>query len=72
MEKRELIKALRLEKAFKAYENGTDEEKRTVRKKFADVWGDDMAWHFLISYKDAEDLIWGFDSKNLNLFLEKF
>lgn len=74
MDKRILIKALRLQKLFSCY-NGIDNngsQKKQVYDKFKDTWGIDMANHFLNKYNDAESLIWAFDTTNLNLFITKF
>lgn len=66
-----LVKALRLEKLFKAYQAG-GKQKQEVIDKFTNVWGADMAGHFLWKYDDAESLIFAFDTKNLQLFIDKF
>jgi len=74
MEKNVLVKALRLQKCFDTLHSkkASNEEKLQVAKKFESVWGDWMAGHFIWKYSDAESLIFAFDSKNLQLFIEKF
>lgn len=73
MEKRTLVKVLKLDKCFKAYNGAKNEkEKREVFDTFSRTWGREMANHFLWKYNDAESLIWAFDSKNLELFINNF
>lgn len=69
--KRILVKALKLEKCFKAYA-ADGRQKQEVIEKFESVWGKEMTNHFLWKYSDAESLIWAFDSTNLELFITKF
>lgn len=69
--KRILIKALRLEKYFRAY-NVLGSQKDEAFRKFEQVWGTAMANHFLSKYDDAESLIWALDSNNLELFIKNF
>ena len=64
-------KGLRLQKYLTAYHCG-EKGKKEVIQKFIYVWGDSLASHFLIKYDDAENMIWAFDRKNLDLFIEKF
>lgn len=47
-------------------------QKNETTQKFAAVWGDHLAGHFLSKYDDAESLIWALDSENLNLFVTRF
>ena len=68
--KKVLIKALSLQKHFEAYKDSN--KKQAVIQKFTEVWGKSMADHFLWKYNNAEDLIWAFDSDNLQLFVDKF
>lgn len=70
-QKRTIVKALKLEKMLNLY-NAFDAQKKTIFKKFEDVWGTEMAGHFLGKYDNAEALIWAFDARNLELFIEKF
>ena len=68
MEKRILCKALKLQKCFDEYK----QNKKEVRKKFISVWGETLAEHFLCNNSNAEEMIWSFDSDNLQLFINKF
>jgi hypothetical protein len=68
--KKVLVNALRLQKYFEAYKDKN--KKQEVIEKFTAVWGKSMAEHFLWKYDNAEDLIWAFDSENLQLFIDKF
>lgn len=69
--KNQLVKALRLQKYFLAYQAGGN-QKAQVIEKFTQVWGQRLAEHFLWKYDDAESLIWALDSENLQLYLDKF
>lgn len=71
-EKNILVKAVRLQKYFDSYLESSDKKEQLVFEKFKNVWGENMASHFLSKYIDAESLIWAFDSRNLELFIEKF
>lgn len=71
IEKRNIVKALKLDQCFRTYNTST-KSKQEVLNKFISVWGETMAYHFLTKYDDAESLIWALDSQNLKLFLEKF
>lgn len=66
-----LVKSLKLDKCFKDFAT-KKESRKEIFEKFKTVWGNDMANHFLCNYNDAESLIWAFDSRNLELFIEKF
>lgn len=70
-QKRTIVKSLKLEKMLNLY-NAFDAQKKTIFKKFEDVWGTEMAGHLLGKYDNAEALIWAFDARNLELFIEKF
>jgi len=65
------VKGLRLDNYLKTYW-ADGKQKQEAIDKFVAVWGNSMASHFLSKYDDAESLIWALDSKNLNLFIEKF
>jgi len=66
-------KAIKLHKYFENCKSENSEKAISeIRTKFKTVWGDSMAEHFLSKYDDADSLIWALDSKNLDLFLEKF
>lgn len=69
--KRILLKSLRLEKYFKAYQ-ADGKQKQEVFRKFEQVWGTTLANHFLSKYADADSLIWALDSDNLALFVRDF
>lgn len=71
IEKRNLVKVLKLDKCFRIYNEST-KSKQEVLNKFISVWGESMAYHFLNKYDDAESLVWALDSQNLKLFIEKF
>lgn len=64
-------KGIRLGKFLKAYQDN-DTQKQEVSQKFINVWGFNMAAHFLSKYDDAESLIWALDATNLKLFIEEF
>lgn len=64
-------KGLKLQKSLDAYNQGGNQKNETTQK-FAAVWGDHLAGHFLSKYDDAESLIWALDSENLNLFVTRF
>lgn len=66
-----LTKPLRLEKCFQEYKTKPRSQSE-VFKKFENVWGRILAAHFLSNYSDAESLIWGLDSNNMKLFIDKF
>lgn len=70
-QKKVLIKAIRLEKFFRAYERNGIQKKRAI-EKFENVWGKSTASHYLHKHGDAESLIWAFDNQNLELFINKF
>ncbi len=74
MEKKILVKVLKLEKCFRTLNDDTNShaDKKEIVDKFERTWGKDMADHFLWKYNDAESLIWAFDSKNLELFIKNF
>lgn len=75
MESREIksiaTKGIRLQNYLNAFHRDGNQKQEAINKCFA-VWGDTMASHFLLKYDDAESLIWALDSKNLDLFIEKF
>ena len=70
MEKKHLIKALRLQKYFDAYRN--ENRRSEIEEKFTQCWGAMLAQHFLSKYSTAEELIWALDTQNLRLFIERF
>lgn len=66
-------KGIRLDKYLKAYHgNGNPQQKEEVISKFTNVWGKNMANHFLMKYDNAESLINALDMDNLVLFMEHF
>lgn len=64
------VLGIKLEKYLKSW--NIEEEKKEVGIKFTNVWGSQLAYHFLTKYDDAESMIWALDNENLELFITKF
>ncbi|PWJ53395.1 hypothetical protein CLV98_1238 [Dyadobacter jejuensis] len=65
-----LLKALRLERSLQGYSDPATA--KMLDAKLVQIFGPQLANHFLSKYSDAESLIWSLDEENLKLFIERF
>lgn len=67
-----LCKSLKLQNQLDIYRNGASFEKAVVYNDFCRVFGEMMASHFLRTCSNAEEMICGFDSDNLDKFIKDY
>jgi len=65
-----LVKSIRLKECLNEFHSNIN--RAQIKRKFCSVWGEEMGVHLLENYTNAETLIFNFDSKNLEIYLDKF